>query len=192
MTAVKNGRSIDTSMGFTPLEGLVMCTRCGDLDPAVPSFLIAHEELTLGEINTLLNYRSGLYGLSGVSPDIREIKAEADRGNELAKLSLDVFTYRVKKYFGAYAAVLDGVDAAVFTGGIGENAYWIREEVCRGLNYLGLVLDEEKNRRLQGKEGVISKDDSKVKALVIPTDEEWVIACDVKKVLSEDRNFSQN
>jgi acetate kinase len=182
-TAIKNGRSIDTSMGLTPLEGLVMGTRCGDLDPALHFYLLEETRMTPEELKEILNSQSGLKGLCGLN-DMREILEQGDRGNERARRAIDLFCYRIKKYIGAYVAVLGRVDAVVFTGGIGENAPAIREKVCAGMEHLGIILDQAKNRRAAGSIYEIhpEKDPTKVGAkdflplLVIKTDEELEIA----------------
>ncbi|CUU04985.1 acetate kinase [Candidatus Kryptobacter tengchongensis] len=183
MSAVKYGISVDTTMGFTPLEGLLMGTRSGDLDPAVVLYIMSKEGLTMSEINALLNKHSGLLGISGISSDMREIINEMKNGNHRAKLAFEVFCYRVKKYIGAYAAVMGGVDAIVFTAGIGENSPDVRKKVCEGLEFLGIRIDDEKNNSPE-KEKIITTDDSKVKVLVIPTNEELVIALDTAEIVS--------
>lgn len=182
MSAVKYGTSVDTTMGFTPLEGLIMGTRSGDLDPAVVLYIAGKEGLTMSEVNALLNKHSGLVGISGVSSDMREIISEMKNGNPRAKLAFEIFCYRVKKYIGAYAAVMGGVDAIVFTGGIGENSPDVRKKTCEGLEFLGIKIDEEKNNSSE-KEKIITTDDSKVKVLVIPTNEELVIALDTAEIV---------
>lgn len=181
VAAVKNGESVDTSMGLTPLEGLVMGTRCGDLDPAIVPFLQKRENLSPEEIDNIMNKESGLLGISGVSNDSRDIEEAAEKGNERAQLARDVFCYRVKKYIGAYTAAMGGVDAIVFTAGIGENAIDLRKKIVSGLEYLGLKLDEEKNKT-RGEKAEISTADSSVNAFVIPTNEELVIARDTAKI----------
>ncbi|MCX7762686.1 MAG: acetate kinase [Candidatus Kryptonium sp.] len=186
MSAIKYGISIDTTMGFTPLEGLLMGTRAGDLDPAVVLYIMSKEGLTMSEINALLNKHSGLLGISGVSSDMREIINEMKNGNPRAKLAFDVFCYRVKKYIGAYSAAMGGVDVLVFTAGIGENSPDVRKSVCEGLEFLGIKIDDEKNNSPE-KEKIVSTDDSKVKVLVIPTNEELVIALDTAEIVSESR-----
>lgn len=183
MSAVKYGISVDTTMGFTPLEGLLMGTRSGDLDPAVVLYIMSKEGLTMSEINALLNKHSGLLGISGISSDMREIINEMKNGNHRAKLAFEVFCYRVKKYIGAYAAVMVGVDAIVFTAGIGENSPDVRKKVCEGLEFLGIRIDDEKNNSPE-KEKIITTDYSKVKVLVIPTNEELVIALDTAEIVS--------
>ncbi len=184
MAAIDRGKSVDTSMGFTPLEGLLMGTRSGDIDPSIITFLMGKEGLTLFEINTLLNKHSGLTGVSGVSSDMREIISAYEEGNKKAKFALDIFCYRIKKYLGAYSAAMGGVDAFVFTGGIGENSSVIRREVCSNLEFLGIELDEEKNN---SNNQIISDDNSKVKVFCISTNEELVIATDTEKIVSNSK-----
>jgi len=187
IAAIDRGISIDTSMGFTPLEGLLMGTRCGDLDPSIPLHVMGKEELTLAEVNTMLNKHSGLMGISGVSNDMREIIKSMNEGNERSKYAFEVFCYRIKKYIGAYAAALGGIDAVVFTGGIGENSSEVRKEVLSNLEFLGIELDDEKNLINNG-ERIITKDHSKVKVFVIPTNEELVIALDTAQIVTETRS----
>ncbi len=175
--AVREGRSVDTSMGLTPLEGLVMGTRTGDFDPAI-LFYLAEKGYDIASLNTLCNKKSGLLGLSGASNDLRTVSERAQQGDERAQLALAVFSYRVKKYIGAYAAVLGRLDAVVFTGGIGENAANVRAASCRDLGQLGIHLDEKRNAAAVGREGEIQSDDSRVKILVVATDEEAAIAAD--------------
>ena len=175
ISAVNCGKSVDTSMGLTPLEGLVMGTRSGDLDPAIIDFVGKKEGLSLDEMNEVLNKKSGMLGISGVSSDGRDLEAAAETGNKRAQLALDVFDYRVIKYIGAYAAATNGVDAIAFTAGIGENNIKMRKDVCSSLTYLGVKLDEEKNN-VRGEERIISADDSKVQVLLVPTNEELAIA----------------
>lgn len=182
ITAVDQGKSVDTSMGFTPLEGLVMGTRSGDLDPAIITFIMEKENLSIDEVNTLLNKKSGVLGISGVSSDFRDIESAASEGNKRAQLALDKFNARVRKYIAAYAAVMGGVDAVVFTAGLGENSITARESICEGFEFMGLELDKEKNA-IRGKEAIVSKDGSKVKVLVIPTNEELMIARDTLGLL---------
>ncbi|MFW6280920.1 MAG: acetate/propionate family kinase [Halanaerobium sp.] len=182
VAAVKNGKSVDTSMGLTPLEGLVMGTRCGDIDPAIIPFIMDKEDLSASEIDTILNKESGLYGVSGVSSDSRDVEEAAENGNHQAEIALKLFSYRVKKYIGAYAAAMGGVDAVVFTAGIGENAIETREEILEGLEFLGIKVDKEAND-CRGKEQFITTGDSKVKAMVIPTNEELVIAKDTMELV---------
>ncbi len=185
VAAVKGGHSIDTSMGFTPLEGLVMGTRSGDLDPAALLYIMAKEELGLGEAQAMLNKHSGLQGLSGMS-DMREIEQEMWDGNAKAQEAFKIFCYRVRKYIGSYAAALEGVDAVVFTGGIGENSNAVREEVCKGLGYLGVDFDAQANSDApRGQEAEISRPGSRVRVLVIPTNEELVIARDTATLVRQ-------
>lgn len=185
MAAVKNGVSIDTTMGFTPLEGLLMGTRSGDLDPSLILYIMGKEELTLNEASTLLNKHSGLIGISGESSDMREIIAAVKDNQQRAKWAFEVFCYRIKKYIGAYASAMGGLDGIVFTGGIGENASLVRQEVCKEMEFLGIELDEVKN---EDSEEIISKENSKVKVMRIPTNEELVIALDTAKIVSESNN----
>jgi acetate kinase len=184
VTAVKNGESLDTSMGLTPLEGLMMGTRCGDIDPAAVPFIMEKEDLSPQEIDDIMNNESGFLGVSGISSDTRDIEDAAAEGHHRAQLSLDIFTYRVKKYIGSYIAAMNGVDAIVFTAGIGENAIAMRESICADLDYLGIELDEEKND-VRGEVQEISVADSEVKTFVIPTNEELVIARDTKELVTE-------
>lgn len=181
MAAIDKGTSVDTSMGFTPLEGLLMGTRAGDIDPSVILYIMGKEGLSLSEAGVLLNKHSGLIGISGESSDMREIEAAVAEGNKRAKFAFDVFTYRIKKYVGAYAAAMGGIDAFVFTGGIGENSALVRSSVCNGLEFLGLEIDEEKN---SAKQNDLSKVGSKVHVLRIPTNEELVIALDTAEIVS--------
>jgi len=182
ITAVKGGISVDTSMGFTPLEGLVMGTRCGDIDPAIITYLMEREGLKPAEMDKLMNSQSGLKGISERSNDMREIIEGAERGEYQFKLALDVFSLRIKKYIGAYAAEMGGLDAVIFTGGIGENAVKVRELVCEGLEFLGIVIDKEKNNQ---KSLTIST--GRTAVLCIPTNEELVIAQETKKLVEEKR-----
>ncbi|MBL7073682.1 acetate kinase [candidate division KSB1 bacterium] len=185
MAAVDGGVSIDTSMGFTPVEGLLMGTRCGDVDPAALLHIMGREELSLGDANVLLNKHSGLLGISGVSNDMREILQESQNGHRRARLALAVFCYRVRKYIAAYGAAMGGLDGVVFTGGIGENAPEVRELCCRKLAFLGIELDFEANNAMVSKEGFICTPTSKVKVLVVPTNEELVIAEDTEKIVKQ-------
>ncbi len=183
MCAVLGGKSVDTTMGYTPLEGLYMGTRCGDLDPAVPLAIQNQMKLTPPEVDHLLNQRSGMLGVSGISSDMRDLEEAAEKGNQRAILALKMYAYKVKKYIGAYAAAMGGLDVLVFTAGIGENSPLIREWSCQGLEFMGIEIDPEKNREMvRGREGVISK--GKVKVMVIPTNEELVIARDTAEIVS--------
>ncbi len=179
VSAARGGKCIDTSMGLTPLEGLPMGTRCGDIDPAIVPFIMQRTGMTPAEMDTYMNKKSGMLGLSGVSSDFRDLEAAAKEGNERAELALKTFAYKVKKYIGAYSAALGGVDAIVFTAGVGENDQGIRAQVLHGLEYLGVDTDFDKNLNApRGEEAEISKPGSRVKVFVIPTDEEMVIARD--------------
>lgn len=181
MAAVNKGISVDTTMGFTPLEGLLMGTRSGDLDPQVILYVMGKEGLSLNEAATMLNKHSGLIGISGESSDMREILAAVKDQHQRAKHAFDIFCYRIKKYVGAYASAMGGVDALVFTGGIGENSYEVREEVCRDMEFMGIQLDLLRN---QNNSELISNDSSKVKVFRIPTNEELVIALDTAEIVS--------
>ena len=184
VSAIKRGKCIDTSMGFTPLEGLVMGTRCGDIDPAIVTFIREKEHLKQGEANEILNKKSGVLGISGVSSDFRDIEEAAAEGNERAQLALKVFAHKVRFYIGAYIAEMNGVDAIVFTAGLGENGIAMRDIICNDLGNLGIKLDLVKNR-VRGKETIISRDDSKVKVLLIPTNEELMIARDTYNIVKK-------
>ncbi len=182
ITAVKNGVSIDTSLGFGTVAGIIMGTRCGDVDPAVIPFLMDKENLTVEDINKILYKESGLLGLSeGISSDKRDLREKANQGDERAIRTISVFTYGIKKYIGAYAAAMGGVDAIVFTAGIGENSKETRAETCEGLEFLGVKIDPEKNK-VRAREAIVSNDDSKVKIMVIPTNEELMIAKDTAEI----------
>ena len=182
-TAIKNAKSIDTSMGMNPIEGLMMGTRIGDIDPGVITYVMEKEHLGIQGVSTLLNKFSGVLGISGISSDMREIEEAVDNGNERAKLALSMYNYRIKKYIGSYAAVLGGLDILVFTGGVGENMSLMRKAVCENMEYMGIELDDALNESTRSKEAVISKPTSKVKVVVIPTDEELTIAQDANKIL---------
>ena len=187
MTAIKEGISIDTSMGFTPLEGLLMGTRCGDIDPSIILHVMAQEELSLHEANTLLNKHSGMQGISGVSSDMRDIIEESHKGNQGAQLAFDIYCYRIRKYIGAYAAAMGGLDVLVFTAGIGENSPLVRKKCCEDLEFLGIKIDDERNDEGIKIEQEISSDDSKVKVFAIPTNEELVIAMDTERIVKEEQ-----
>ena len=177
ISASVGGKCVDTSMGLTPLEGLIMGTRSGDLDPAILEFLCNHENLTISEMLNILNKKSGVLGMSGgISSDFRDLNAAANDGNEIAKVTLEAYAYRVAKYIGAYTAAMNGVDAITFTAGVGENAAWLRPMVAKYLGYLGVELDEAASEKACGVEGIISTPESKVKLCVIPTNEELAIA----------------
>jgi acetate kinase len=184
MAAVMNGKSVDTTMGFTPLEGLAMGTRCGDLDPAIISFLMEKENLDINEVNNILNKKSGVLGISGISSDFRDIEEAASKGNERAKAALEFFNMRVTKYIGAYAAEMGGLDAIVFTAGLGENSDTARKEICKTLTFMGATIDDQKNDGTRGKEAIISTDDSSVKIVLMPTNEELMIARETKSLVS--------
>jgi len=183
--AINHGESVDTSMGFTPLEGLVMGTRSGDLDPAILDFVSAKEGLSLRDLDSLLNKQSGLLGVSGLTADMRELLAEeAENGDRRARLAIDLFCYRVKKYLGAYLAAMNGADAVIFAGGIGENAPEVRRRICKGLEWLGIEIDDSSNSALVGSEGRMDAKGSRVELWVIPTDEELLIARDTWRVVT--------
>ena len=191
-TAISAGNSIDTSMGLTPLEGLVMGTRSGDLDPAIIEFIAAKEGLSTREIETLMNKQSGLLGISGLTSDMRELLAEAREENDRrSELAIEIFCYRARKYIGAYLAAMNGADAVVFTGGIGENSPEVRARICDGLQWIGIELDEELNRsHTGGREGLISREGSRPSVYVIPTDEELLIARDTVRCVLKERQHS--
>jgi acetate kinase len=186
MCAIDGGKSVDTTMGFTPIEGLIMGTRSGDLDIGVVNYIMDKEELALSSLNTVFNKQSGVLGVSGVSSDMREIEEAAwEHNNERAKLALEMYHYRIKKYIGSYIAALGGLDILIFAGGIGENGPETREDVCKNLEYLGIKIDKSKNDKMRGKEMIISTDDSTVKVMVVPTNEELVIAKDTTEIISK-------
>ncbi|WP_052330199.1 acetate/propionate family kinase [Thermicanus aegyptius] len=187
ITAIKDGKSYDTSMGMTPLEGLVMGTRSGDIDPAVVPFVMAKEDLTIGEVNSMLNKHSGLLGISGLSSDMREITAAMFEGHPGATLAFNLYIQRIKKYIGAYAAEMNGIDAIIFTGGVGENSELVRKRVLDGLTFLGVELDDALNEASSPKERRITTERSKVAAYVIPTNEELMIARETLRVVTERR-----
>ena len=184
LCAVENGKSVDTSMGLTPLAGIPMGTRSGDIDPSIVTFLMEKEKLTPAEMDTILNKKSGKLGLSGISCDDRDIEAAIKEGNERAKLAIDTFVYQVIGNIGKYAAQMNGVDVITFCGGVGENGIEVREEICKSLSYLGVKIDSEKNN-CRGKEVEISTPDSKVKVFVIPTNEELMIARDTMEIVEK-------
>ncbi|MBU3110737.1 acetate/propionate family kinase [Clostridium lacusfryxellense] len=181
--AIENGKSVETSMGFTPLEGIAMGTRCGSIDPAILTYIMKEKNLTIEQVNDMMNKESGVFGISGVSSDFRDIEDAAWKdGNHRAQLAIDVFCYKVKKFIGSYVAVMGGVDAIVFTAGLGENSPETREQICKGLEFLGATIDNAKNN-VRGKEAEISTDDSTTKIFVIPTNEELVIARDTLELI---------
>ncbi|MDA3821058.1 MAG: acetate kinase [Bacteroidales bacterium] len=185
ITAIENGKSIDTSMGFTPVDGLIMGTRTGDIDPGVLLFLADKEHLSLKGISNVINKNSGMMGVSEISSDMRDLELAYYEGNERAALALTMYAYRVKKFIGAYAAFMAGLDAVVFTGGVGENDFNIRRMICQNMDYLGLMFDEVANHGIKGQDRVISKPDSKVIAAVVRTDEELLIATDTYKIVQK-------
>ncbi|GAB1403573.1 MAG: acetate kinase [Lentimicrobiaceae bacterium] len=185
IAAVKNGHSLDTSMGMTPIEGLMMGTRTGDLDIGAFLQIINKEELDISVANTLVNKHSGMLGVSGVSSDMRDVEHAAHAGNPRARVTLEMYYYRIKKYIGAYAAAMEGVDAIVFTGGVGENDAATRQKSTEGMQFMGVEIDEEKNKGLRGKEAIISKSSSRVSIMVIPTNEELVIAQDTFEIVNQ-------
>jgi acetate kinase len=184
MAAIDHGISIDTTMGFTPLEGLLMGTRSGDIDPSIILYIMAKEGINLSEANTLLNKHSGLQGISGVSSDMREVLKEVKNGDKKAQYAFDIFCYRIRKYIGAYAAAMGGLDAVIFTGGIGENSPDVRKECCKDLGFLGIETDDAANES-SDKEKFINTKNGRIKVLVIPTNEELVIAMDTMKIVRE-------
>jgi acetate kinase len=182
--AIRNGISVDTSMGLTPLEGAVMGTRCGDIDPAIPGFMMQIEGLSAPEIDSILNKKSGILGITGKYTDRRDVVAHAEKGDKTCKLAMDIEAYRLRKYIGSYMAVLGRLDAVVFTAGVGERGWQIREMACHGLEHMGIHLDRERNREaVKGRECIITTDDSPIKIFVIPTDEELVFTEDVAAIL---------
>lgn len=183
ITAIDHGKSIDTSMGLTPTEGLMMGTRVGDVDPGALTFIMEKHNLTAKDLQNIINKQSGIAGVSGISSDMREIEAAVNAGDERAKLGLDMYEHRILKYVGAYAAEMGGVDIIVFTGGVGENQVGVRENVCAPLAFMGVELDNALNATIKGKEAIISTPSSKVKVVVIPTDEEYLIARDTEAIV---------
>lgn len=184
IAAIKDGKSIDTSMGFTPVEGLIMGSRCGDTDLGILTYIMQKEEIGIVAANTLINKHSGMLGITGVSSDMREIITAMNEGNERARIALKMYAYRVKKYIGSYAAAMGGVDIIVFTGGIGENDYLTRQETCKGLEYMGVELDIESNNKIKGT-GILSKKESKVTIISVETNEELVIAQDTYEIVNQ-------
>jgi len=184
MAAIKHGKSIDTSMGLTPVEGLIMGTRSGDLDLGVLTYVMRREQIGISTANTLINKFSGVLGVSGISSDMREVEEASINGEERAVLAMKMYNYRIRKYIGAYTAAMGGLDILVFSGGVGENSDIVREAVCCDLGYMGIDLDHEKNK-VRGKEKVISTEKSKVKVLVVPTNEELVIASDTMNIVDK-------
>ena len=184
ITAIKNGRSVDTSMGMTPVEGLLMGTRSGDVDAGVLTYIMEKENVGTQAISTIVNKSGGILGISGVSSDMREIAQAIQNGDKRAELALKMYDYRIKKYVGSYAAALGGLNILVFTGGVGENQWQTRAAVCENMEFIGIKLDEEKNKNTRGVEAIISAENSTVKVVVIPTDEELMIALDTLKFVS--------
>lgn len=187
ITAVDGGKSVDTSMGFTPLDGIIMGTRCGAVDPSAITFVMAKHGFDSHEMSEYMNKKSGFAGLSGVSSDNRDVCAAADQGNKRAILTLDILQYQIKRYIGAYAAAMNGVDAVIFTGGIGENSVEVREAVCENMSYFGIEIDKEFNKTIHGKLAKISTENSKVEVWVVPTNEELLIARDTLAVIAENK-----
>lgn len=185
VAAITNGKVVDTSMGLTPLEGLMMGTRCGDIDPSAVTYLMDKLDKKPQEMCDYLNKKSGIIGITGISSDMRDIENAAKEGNKRAQLALKMYDYRIKKYIGAYAAALGGVDVVVFTAGVGENQTGTRAQACKGLEFMGIKIDEAKNATIHGEEAIISTPDSKVKVVVVPTDEEIVIARDTKELIKK-------
>ncbi|KKB46450.1 MAG: acetate kinase [Parabacteroides gordonii] len=185
IAAVKNGKSVDTSMGLTPVEGLLMGTRCGDVDAGALTFIMDKEKLDAKGLSDLINKQSGVQGVSGISSDMREIEAAVADGDKRAILALNIYNYRIKKYIGAYAAAMGGCDILVWTGGVGENQWATRRVVCENMEYMGMKIDVQKNEGMRGEEMVISTPDSKVTIIVVPTDEEYMIASDTMDILGK-------
>ena len=185
ITAVNGGKSVDTSMGFPPLDGIIMGTRCGAVDPSAVTFVMAKHGFDAHQMSEYMNKKSGFLGLSGVSSDNRDICAAAEQGNERAKLTTDILQYQIKRYIGAYAAIMNGIDAVLFTGGIGENSWEVREAVCADMSYFGIEIDRELNKTVKGKLMKISTPSSKVEVWVVPTNEELLIARDTLAVIAE-------
>jgi acetate kinase len=185
ITAVEDGQSIDTSMGFTPVDGLIMGTRTGEIDPGVLLYLADKEELSVSGVNNLINKKSGVFGISQLSSDMRDLEAAAIEGNQNALLALNMYAYKIKKFIGAYAAAMNGLDLLVFTAGVGENDFNARKMICTDMEYMGVEIDTEVNNGVQGKDMLISKPSSKVKVMVITTDEEYVIASDTKEIVEK-------
>jgi acetate kinase len=183
VTAIENGISIDTSMGMTPLEGLMMGTRCGDIDPAIVPYVIAKEDLTLIEIQSMMNKHSGLLGVTGTSSDMREVTQAMEEGNEQAKLAIDMYLYKLRKTIGSYIAAMNGIDILLFTAGVGENSSFVRQEVCDHLSFFGIEIDREKNNKRSKETREISTPNSKVKVLIVPTNEELMIARQAKHLV---------
>jgi len=185
ITAIENGKSIDTSMGFTPVDGLIMGTRTGEIDPGVLLYLADKEELSVSGVNNMINKKSGMAGISQLSSDMRDLEIAANEGNPKALLALNMYAYKIKKFIGAYVAALNGLDLLIFTAGVGENDFNARKLICTGMEYLGIDINTEINHGVKGKDLVISKPNSKVKVMVVTTDEEFVIASDTKAIVEK-------
>ncbi len=188
IAAVKDGKSMDTSMGFTPLEGLMMGTRAGDLDIGAATYIMDKEKIGTKSASILFNKQSGLMGITGISSDMRDLLAASQKNDDMAILGMQMYSYRIRKYIGSYAAAMGGVDIITFTGGIGEYAHYIRKDACEGLGFMGVEIDKDKNEAALGTESVISTNNSKVTVMVVPTDEELMIAGDTKKIVTEISN----
>lgn len=185
ITAVENGKSIDTSMGFTPVDGLIMGTRTGEIDPGVLLYLADKEELSVSGVNNMINKKSGVAGISQLSSDMRDLEIAANEGNPKALLALNMYAYKIKKFIGAYIAALNGIDLLIFTAGVGENDFNARKMICTGMEYMGIEIDTEVNHGVKGKDLIISKPTSRVKVMVVTTDEEFVIASDTKSIVEK-------
>lgn len=185
ITAIENGKSIDTSMGFTPVDGLIMGTRTGEIDPGVLLYLADKEELSVSGVNNMINKKSGMAGISQLSSDMRDLEIAANEGNPKALLALNMYAYKIKKFIGAYVAALNGLDLLIFTAGVGENDFNARKLICTGMEYLGIDINTEINHGVKGRDLVISKPNSKVKVMVVTTDEEFVIASDTKAIVEK-------
>ncbi len=185
ITAIENGKSIDTSMGFTPVDGLIMGTRTGEIDPGVLLYLADKEELSVSGVNNMINKKSGVAGISQLSSDMRDLEAAANEGNPKALLALNMYAYKIKKFIGAYIAAMNGLDLLIFTAGVGENDFNARKMICTGMEYMGIEIDAEVNHGVKGKDLVISKPSSKVKVMVVTTDEELVIASDTQTIVAK-------
>ena len=185
ITAIENGKSIDTSMGFTPVDGLIMGTRTGEIDPGVLLYLADKEELSVSGVNNMINKKSGVAGISQLSSDMRDLEIAANEGNPKALLALNMYAYKIKKFIGAYVAAMNGLDLLIFTAGVGENDFNARKMICTGMEFLGIKINTEINHGVKGKDLVISTPDSKVKVMVVTTDEEFVIASDTKAIVEK-------
>ncbi|MDQ1297122.1 MAG: Acetate kinase, partial [Bacteroidota bacterium] len=183
ITAVRGGESVDTSMGFTPVDGLIMGTRTGEVDPGVLVYIADKEHLNVTGVNNMINKKSGVFGISQISSDMRDLETAADAGNKKAILALNMYAYKVKKFIGSYIAALNGVDVLVFTGGIGENDFSMRKKICSDMENLGIIFDSEKNDGVRGRDLIISKPESKVTVMAVATDEEFVIASDTNYIV---------